>query len=191
MHVGQTPGAATDVAMLVGRIAKDKGVWGDIARHDGAGPDQRESADGHAAHDDGTRADGRAIFDQRGRDLPFVGAFQLAIGCDGAWKHVVGEADVGANKYAIFQRETFKEGSVILYLHIRADMHVRIDVDAFANVATLTYMRVFSHMCLSPDARTRTDDGIGRNFCGWMGENWLYLCHRCPLIPCTTFVDFY
>ena len=47
---------------------------------------------------------------------------------------------------------------------------MRVNIDTFADVAIFTDVRLFAHMCLSPDARTRADVRVGRYFCGWVNE---------------------
>src|SRR6266852_6207915 len=75
MHVGQASRAVADVAMWVGGVAVDKRVGWDIARHHRASADERERANRYAADDYRACADRCAVFDQRGGDLPVVGAF--------------------------------------------------------------------------------------------------------------------
>ena len=57
VYVAQAPGAAADVAMRPRRVAEYQRVRRHVARYYGAGPHQRERADGDPAHDHRARAD--------------------------------------------------------------------------------------------------------------------------------------
>src|SRR5690348_2397782 len=100
MHLDKATCAATDIAMLAGGIAEDQGVRRHVARHNRTRPDKRESADCDAADNDCTSANRSAIFDQRWSDLPVISTFQLPIRGNSAWKHIIGETDVGADEHA-------------------------------------------------------------------------------------------
>ena len=50
-HIGETAGAAADIALRAGRIAEDKRMRSNILCHDGASPDERECSYRDAAHD--------------------------------------------------------------------------------------------------------------------------------------------
>jgi hypothetical protein len=135
-----------------------------IPGHNRACADQSKLSDGHTAYDDRASPKRSSVFDQRGRNLPLISAFESTIWCNRSWQEIVGKADMRSHKDSIFQGHAFKKRDVVLNLHIGANANMSINIDAFPNVALCTNGGMFTHMNLTPDACARANMGLWRYF---------------------------
>src|SRR6478609_4332337 len=144
--------------MRAGGVAKHERMWWHIARHHRASADQCKLADCHTTSDHRPTTNRRAISHQRRRHFPIVRCLEFALRRNGAWGEIIGEANMRPHKHTVLKRDTFKDRRMVLYLHPRANTHVRVHEDAFANVA------LFADACVTPDMSLTPDAGSGADF---------------------------
>src|SRR6266516_3906313 len=130
----------TNIAMLTRRIAKDKCMWRNISRHYRACSYKSKLPNGHTTENDRGGTNRGTVLDQCRCNFPVIGTFQFAFRGNSARKKVVGEANMRTNENAIFKRNAFKNGDVILNLDARTDTHMDIDVNPFANITCVADM---------------------------------------------------
>ncbi len=70
---------------------------------------------------------------------------------DGSRLHVVGEAHMGANKYAVLQRDPIKNGDIVLDFAVVAKNDVRIDIRTFADHAVRSEPCRWSNLGMVPN----------------------------------------
>src|SRR5438552_18473323 len=104
----ETPCTTADIAMQTSRITKDQTMGRYILCNYRAGSNQRKLTNGHATYNHCRCTERGSITYKRRRHLPVIRTFQLAIGSDCTWKHIIGKTHVRTNKNTIFKRHSLK-----------------------------------------------------------------------------------
>src|SRR4051794_515415 len=105
------------------------------ARYHCPGTYEREPADDQIRQYHRACADRRTIAHQRRANLPIGIGLERTLDCDGAWKHIVGEAGTWTDEDAILDRDAMVDKCPILDFDIVTNPDTTVDIGPFADDA--------------------------------------------------------
>lgn len=162
--------AAADVASDTRRIAEYQGLIRYRACHDGAGADQRKSADGEVTDNRRVCANRSALANDDLSDRPVIRILERAIGVDRTRPHIVGKAHMRTDEHAVFDGDAVEHRYVVLDFHPIANGDTCINVDISADVAVFANHHVFADLRMAPNSRPFTDVGLWTDLYRGMNE---------------------
>lgn len=122
------------------------------------------------------------VLDEDPAHLPISISLQMAIGSDGPWNLVIGEAGMRANKDPILDGHPMIDRGPVLHFDVVADIHVKVNIDSLAQDTATANHRPFTHLAVVPDFGPFTYGSLGRYLGSGMNEYGGVNCHAVPFL---------